>query len=237
MKCWLVRILFLIWLIPAIAQAVDCTPAGVVRCLCAASMDLQCEDGSSGWVLNEEKVSSIRVTVFDPSTGRSSAYQLDNPPKGVRSYSGGADKDSWVLSNLKKQGVTLKSGARVDLTKVSFSAKPKLFKDNDGKTPIDEIPPQASKYEGVQCDYDRDPVMLSGSSCNENLCAGSATCTQDGVPLGSGLALACRALGNGQCPTAMDCVNDENIKVQTVDVASSQSDSSGAQHKNTGGKR
>jgi hypothetical protein len=104
------------------------TIQSVARCICKASMSVQSESGKVGSVLNSQKVASIKLAVGGKEV------VLKNPPKGIRSYYAGAERDSWVLAELLKQKVKVGPNDSIDL--ISFTGSLTLFEDFEGSNPV-----------------------------------------------------------------------------------------------------
>lgn len=98
------------------------------RCICNASLMVSGDNGQSGYVLDSQKVSSIKISV------QNKEVVLQNPPQGIRSYYAGAESDAWIKAELAKKGIKLGANDSVDL--ISFTGSVSLFEDADARKPI-----------------------------------------------------------------------------------------------------
>lgn len=191
------------------AADLSCSLKSAVRCLCAASLVVDCGSGFSGYIADEEKPNSIVVSVYDKTTGKKQEVVINNPPEGIRSYYGGIDSDPWIIRQLGDKGIAFTSNSQLDLISAKFPESLTLYSDankNGAKSKTQAV--EESKYQ-YSCFYADEPSLLKSKSCNETVCAGSVKCWEKEQYIGL-TTVACKANGTA-CPSASACAADMNI--------------------------
>src|SRR6185312_501203 len=186
----------------AFAAATTCQIQDAVRCLCAASLKVNCDNGTEGYINNTTAISSITLKTVD-DVGIEKTITLQNPPGKVADYYSAKD-NPWVKSQLAAQGVQFKEVYGQSFTTASA---PALFADSTGHSPAGPV--EAAADDGIQCN------TLSEIPNSKN-CRMKVHCqqTSSGVTkdLGDGEA-ACKLNQQRKCPSATDCAHDKTVSV------------------------
>lgn len=190
------------------ADTVSCISKGAVRCMCPASMIVQCADGRQGFIGNAESVSSVVVT-YRSESGVQKTITLNNPAGKARDFYA-AKYNEEVKAALQKAGVTFNENDQVDLKSITVSKSAKLYDDpkmekevskNDAQPTSDEMP-SSCNYQGYQ------RIVGIPETKFQKTCVSWTSCSyKDGKNVVG--ALACSA-PTGACPQdALDCASDE----------------------------
>lgn len=190
----------------------ECDIGGVARCICPASMMVQCENGTyNGNIKDDVKPLAIRVSVLNPDTGQNESVWLENPPGEVRQYYGNTANNPWVLRQLGDRGILVRSNTQINLTSARVGNDVTLYQDFNAQTPVNR---ESEVAQGIQCGYSQNPGIASASACgSQKLCFGTASCYENGQVLGHFFNLSCSALPDGECPSATKCANDTSVQV------------------------
>jgi hypothetical protein len=191
----------------------SCSIQAAVRCICAASLMVDCGSGFSGYIANEEKPNSVVVSVYDKASGKKQDVIMNNPPEGIRSYYAGLDRDPWITRQLGDKGITINSNTQLDVTSAKFPDSLTLYSDADKKGAKSKTQAAAESKYKYSCFYASQPSLVKSQSCNETVCAGTAKCWEKGQYIGQ-TALACKAKGTA-CPSASACAADDAVHTDT----------------------
>lgn len=104
----------------SLGASISCKLKDAVRCLCPASLTVDCDKGFTGFIANDEKPQSIVVSVYDKEKGTAKEVTLENPPEGIRSYYAGIDSDAWITRQLGDKGITITSNTQLNVTSANF---------------------------------------------------------------------------------------------------------------------
>jgi hypothetical protein len=205
----------------ATAKAADlsCKLESVVRSPSPASIFLDCGDGFSGHVANEERPTSITLLVQENSTEKREVI-LNNPPNGIRSYYGDQN-DGWILKQLGDLGIVINSKTHFALKFATFPDTLILYRDTNKRNPLSKPSQTFSPQYSLSCFYASKPQLISSSLSTEMICSGIATCWRNNQFIGS-IPVACLAKET-TCPSASACAVDPNAQPSTptsVDVDS-----------------
>jgi hypothetical protein len=212
----LVPILIIFFSTISWAAELKCGLQGAVRCLCPASMSIDCGNGIAGYVDNEERPKALIVSVFDKSTGSAREITLPNPPNGVRSYYAGLERDEWLRSRLSKQNVTFNANTDIQVTSATFPDSLTLFQDPHKKAVArgGGSQQQGAKY---RCYYLDEPRLAKSNKCGDAICTAKAMCWEGDRLLGEA-TVGCLGRGS-QCPTASNCAADNSVETYTSQTA------------------
>lgn len=206
--------LSLLFVIQSKAADHTCKVQAVAKCMCPASMILDCGKGFSGHVADDEKPKAITIAVFDGSTGQKKDIVLQNPPKDVRSYYGDLTEDSWITKQLGDRGIISTSKTQIDLVNVQFPESLTLYDKWDKTGPKQSGAGGIAATESeLRCVYLQPPTIINSAQCNEKVCSGTMKCWKGAKLYGEGVG-ACRTKAGG-CPTATVCANDESTTADT----------------------
>lgn len=191
------------------AADLSCSIKAVARCICPASMVMDCGSGFSGYIANDEKPKSITISVFDKTTGKKQDVVLDNPPQGVRSYYAGIDGDPWVIRQLGDKGIAINSKTQLDMSSARFPDTVNLYSDENKNGPKSKNSAAAEAQFKYSCYYLHPPTVVSTPGCSQPACASRAKCWKDGRYLGE-TGIACK-YKDSTCPSASACAADEDV--------------------------
>jgi len=185
-----------------------CTIESVVRCMCPASMFVDCGTDGSGNLKNDEKVKSVKLAIVDKNTGTKRYITLNeadlsnfkardfygaNYSKELRGLAGAKDKEEISADNL-----VMDSGV-------------KLYEDTNGTV---EVGAKASSSSS-NCSYVDDFPQIanySGACGGKKICVARIQCKDLGGAPYIGIA-ACPA-SKGSCPSATDCAADQLVSTE-----------------------
>jgi hypothetical protein len=198
------------------AEPISCIIEGAVKCQCTHAMTVNCDNGSKGFIDNNEKIASVTVRVVD-SAGVSRSVRLNNPPGGVMEYYTPAYSE-WVKTELNKKRVIYKEIAGESFTVMTA---PQLFVDSRGTRPVNGAG-VVTPLNGLECAALSEPKLIRGVGPN---CSGQKTCLMTvrcrmlraGTLVGNlgDTDAVCKSV-NGACPSATVCANDKDV---TWDIA------------------
>lgn len=195
----------------SLGASISCKLKDAVKCLCPASLTVDCGKGFTGFIANDEKPQSIVVSVYDKEKGTTKEVTLENPPEGIRSYYAGIDSDAWITRQLGDKGITITSNTQLNVTSAKFPESLTLYEDHSKIGPKNKnqvVAPSKFKY---LCYYTKEPSLIKDDSCHNSVCSGSVNCWEQDKSIGE-TTVACKPVGNA-CPSASACADDNDVKV------------------------
>lgn len=215
----------------AASENVSCKITGVVRCICPASLYVECENGLySGQMMDDQKVTSITMKV-KLKDGTENSIMVPSPSLDINTYYRNAHKASKEVSRIS--GISAEQISEISLSSFSASTNLQLYEDADARTKINNplvksgddgfgqcryvdvnAPNLIVKQEGLvryitvnnECVKELSKTQeFQGSNYRgeANLCFGYISCPD---ALGPELTL-CEGLTDARCPAAVDCRN------------------------------
>jgi hypothetical protein len=184
----------------AFAADLTCEITGAVRCLCPASMSVDC--GSvSGFVDDKEPVKSVTIA-YRTETGESGTLVLTNPKGTARDFYA-ADYNDEVKAALRKKGIDAEK-ANVSGKSIVIASTAKIYADPDKK---ETVSGGSGGGSGVSdCSWVTRPQVIQAKGCGTAFCIGQASCR------GAEGTVACKAKADGKnCGTAQACAEDPDV--------------------------
>jgi hypothetical protein len=191
------------------ADQKTCSVQGAVRCLCKASMTIDCGNDGRGFVINNEKVLGAKLVINNKLTGKMREVKLTENQIGHITA-----RELYVpnYSEEIRKLVSANPNEEINTDTITLDSKAKLYTDSNATYEI----PQNSASEMNNCSFVDDvPAVATyrGACGNKKICVARIQCIseQNGGPSVS--IAACPAI-NDNCPTADQCAQDQEIILQ-----------------------
>ena len=194
------------------AGDLSCEIQAVAKCLCPASMTLDC--GSvKGYVDNDEPVKSV-VIAYRTASGKKGTLLLQNP-KSTAMELYAAKSNAEVKAALRTKGVD-PATTEADVQLLTLDGSAKIYEDPYKKQLASSSDAgEGSRHSG--CVWVGLPQVVKATGCGSAICTGTVSCRK-GSERGEGLA-GCKAKADGKsCGTAQACAEDPDVTFAESDT-------------------
>ena len=185
------------------ADTMECAIQGQAKCICEAGLMVKCQGRPVSFLRYSENPKQV-VVRYQPAKGDVRSFTISSPSGDADSFSEPGSSPE-VQKEMKRLGIELKPGDRLDATLVLNSATP-LFLDADAKQKLPSDSDGPSKNSGSGCSYTyRIPRIIDFN--NKKTCAALIVCR--GKP-GTTTSI-CPANDSTSCPDVDTCLADETM--------------------------